>query len=113
MVRGIFLNFFKNSLEYSNLTDLTSINRINVKVTTEQASLNVPERTGVYYVTGPNIAALPSGFSNYGVLFNMRSPYNLHPTNKNAVYTQIYIDVNNKRATRSFNNGKWTDWNSF
>lgn len=105
--------FFKNSPEYSNLADLTSINRINVKVTTEQASLNTPERTGVYYVTGPNITALPSGFSNYGVLFNMRSPYNLHPTNTNAVYTQIYIDVNNKRATRSFNNGKWTNWNSF
>lgn len=97
----------------SNLADLTSINRINVKVTAEQASLNVPERTGVYYITGPNIAALPSGFSNYGILFNMRSPYTLHPTNTNAVYTQIYIDVNNKRATRTFNNGKWADWNSF
>ena len=78
----------------------------------EQASLNVPERTGVYYVTGVT-AALPSGYSTYGMLFVMRSPYSMHPTNANAVYVQIYIDVHNKRATRAFNNGKWTDWSSF
>lgn len=98
---------------YSNLTDLTSVNRINVKVDAEQASLNAPERTGIYYVTGSGITALPSGFSNYGILFNMRSPYSMHPTNVNAVYSQIYIDVHNQRATRAFNNGKWTDWKTF
>ena len=101
------------SFGYSNLTDLTSVNRINVKVDAEQASLNAPERTGIYYVTGAGITALPSGFSNYGILFNMRSPYSMHPTNVNAVYSQIYIDVHNKRATRAFNNGKWTDWSVF
>lgn len=97
----------------SNVTDLTSANRINVTVKAETNSLNSPERTGVYYVTGENIGALPSGFSNYGILFCMRSPYTVHSTNTNAVYVQIYIDVYNKRATRAFNNGKWTNWSTF
>ena len=97
----------------SNVTDLTSANRINVTVKAETNSLNSPERTGVYYVTGENIGALPSGFSSYGILFCMRSPYTVHSTNTNAVYVQIYIDVYNKRATRAFNNGKWTNWSTF
>ena len=97
----------------SNVTDLTSANRINVTVKAETNSLNSPERTGIYYVTGSNIAALPSGFSSYGIIFAMRSPYTIHSTNANAVYVQIYIDVYNKRATRAFNNGKWTNWSTF
>ena len=97
----------------SNVTDLTSANRINVTVKAETNNLNSPERTGIYYVTGSNIAALPSGFASYGIIFNMRSPYTIHPTNANAVYVQIYIDVYNKRATRAFNNGKWTNWSTF
>lgn len=97
----------------SNVTDLTSDNRINVTVKAETNSLNSPERTGIYYVTGENITALPSGFASYGIIFNMRSPYTVHSTNANAVYVQIYIDVYNKRATRAFNNGKWTNWSTF
>lgn len=97
----------------SNVTDLTSANRINVTVKAETNNLNSPERTGIYYVTGSNIAALPSGFASYGIIFNMRSPYTIHPTNANSVYVQIYIDVYNKRATRVFNNGKWTNWSTF
>ena len=97
----------------SNVTDLTSANRINVTVKAETNNLNSPERTGIYYVTGSNITALPSGFASYGIIFNMRSPYTIHPTNANAVYVQIYIDVYNKRATRVFNNGKWTNWSTF
>lgn len=106
-----FYGFFKPL--NSNVTDLTSANRINVTVKAETNSLNSPERTGIYYVTGENITALPSGFASYGIIFNMRSPYTVHSTNANAVYVQIYIDVYNKRATRAFNNGKWTNWSTF
>ena len=97
----------------ANIQPLTSENRINIEVNIETRSLNAPERTGIYYVTGDNIQALPSGFSAYGLLFVMRSPYSFHPTNKNSVYSQLYIDVYNNRATRAFNNGSWTDWKNF
>ena len=97
----------------ANIQPLISEDRINVKVNIEVSSLNAPERTGIYYVTGDNIQALPSGFSTYGLLFVMRSPYSFHPTNKNSVYSQLYIDVYNNRATRAFNNGSWTDWKNF
>lgn len=40
----------------------------------------------------------------------MRSPYSLHPTNSNCVYVQEYTDVYGKHASRSFNNGVWTNW---
>ena len=92
---------------------LTSEDRINIEVNVEAISLNAAERTGIYYVTGESIQGLPSGFSTYGLLFVMRSPYSLHPTNKNAVYSQLYIDVYANRATRAFNNGAWTDWKNF
>ena len=92
---------------------LTSEDRINIKVNIETNTLNAPERTGIYYVTGKNIQALPSGFSSYGLLFVMRGPYSLQPTNKNAVYSQLYIDVYNNRATRAFVNGAWTNWKNF
>lgn len=75
----------------SNVTDLTSANRINVTVKAETNNLNSPERTGIYYVTGSNITALPSGFASYGIIFNMRSPYTIHPTNANAVYVQFIL----------------------
>ena len=97
----------------ANIQPLISEDRINVKVNIEVSSLNTPERTGIYYVTGDNIQALPSGFSTYGLLFVMRSPYSFHPTNKDSVYSQLYIDVYNNRATRAFNNGAWTDWKNF
>lgn len=90
--------------------NLSNPDRINLNVLTEITSLNSPERTGVYYVTGNNIGALPSGFSNYGILLCMRSPYSLHPTNSNCVYVQEYTDVYGKHASRSFNNGAWTNW---
>lgn len=93
--------------------NLTSEDRINIEVNVEAVSLNSAERTGIYYVTGDNIQGLPSGFSTYGLLFVMRSPYSFHPTNKNSVYSQLYIDVYNNRATRAFNNGAWTDWKNF
>lgn len=64
----------------------------------------------MYYVTGNNIGALPPGFSTYGILLCMRSPYSLHPTNSNCVYVQEYTDVYGKHASRSFNNGAWTNW---
>lgn len=97
----------------ANIQPLMSEDRINIKVNTETNSLNATERTGIYYVTGDNIQALPSGFSMYGLLFVMRSPYSIHPTNTNSVYAQLYIDVYNNRATRAFNNGSWTDWKNF
>ena len=97
----------------ANIQPLISEDRINIKVNTETNSLNAAERTGVYYVTGENVQGLPSGFSTYGLLFVMRSPYSLHPTNTNSVYSQLYIDVYNNRATRTFNNGVWTDWKNF
>lgn len=100
-----------------NATDIAATNnnlsnpdRINLNVLTEITSLNSPERTGVYYVTGNNIGALPPGLSNYGILLCMRSPYSLHPTNSNCVYVQEYTDVYGKHASRSFNNGAWTNW---
>lgn len=100
--------------ELSSLNaNLTSEDRINIKVNIETNSLNTPERTGVYYITGENIAGLPSGFSAYGLLFVMRSPYSIHPTNTNSVYAQLYIDVYNNRATRAFNSGAWTNWKNF
>ena len=100
--------------EISSLNaNLTSEDRINIKVNIETNSLNTPERTGVYYITGENIAGLPSGFSTYGLLFVMRSPYSIHPTNTNSVYAQLYIDVYNNRATRAFNSGAWTNWKNF
>lgn len=89
---------------------MSNPDRINLNVLTEKTSLNSPERTGVYYVTGNNIGALPSGFSNYGILLCMRSPYSLHPTNSNCVYVQEYTDVYGKHASRSSNNGVWTNW---
>lgn len=91
-------------------SEVSNPDRINLKVLIEKTSLNSPERTGVYYVTGNNIGALPSGFSNYGILLCMRSPYSLHPTNRNCVYVQEYTDVYGKHASRSFNNGAWTNW---
>lgn len=91
---------------------LISDDRINLKVTVIN-SLYAPDRTEVCYVTGTNVQGLPSGLSNYGLLLNLRSPYSTHPTDANSVRAQIYIDVNNKRATRTCNNGKWTDWSSF
>jgi predicted RNA-binding protein associated with RNAse of E/G family len=97
----------------ANIQPLMSEDRINIKVNTETNSLNAAERTGIYYVTGDNIQALPSGFSTYGLLFVMRSPYSLHPTNKDSVYSQLYVDVYNNRATRAFNNGAWTNWKNF
>ena len=90
--------------------NLSNPDRINLNVLIEKTSLNSPERTGVYYVTGNNIGDLPSGFSNYGILLCMRSPYSLHPTNSNCVYVQEYTDVYGKHASRSFNNGAWTNW---
>ena len=89
---------------------MSNPDRINLNVLIEKTSLNSPERTGVYYVTGNNIGALPSGFSNYGILLCMRSPYSLHPTNSNCVYVQEYTDVYGKHASRSSNNGAWTNW---
>ena len=104
----------RTDLEISALNaNLTSEDRINIEVNVEAVSLNSAERTGIYYVTGDNIQGLPSGFSTYGLLFVMRSPYSFHPTNKNSVYSQLYIDVYNNRATRAFNNGAWTDWKNF
>ncbi len=91
-------------------SEVSNPDRINLNVLVEKTSLNSPERTGVYYVTGNNIGALPSGFSNYGILLCMRSPYSLHPTNSNCVYVQEYTDVYGKHASRSFNNGAWTNW---
>lgn len=91
-------------------SDLSKPDRINLNVLIEKTSLNSPERTGVYYVTGNNIGALPPGFSTYGILLCMRSPYSLHPTNSNCVYVQEYTDVYGKHASRSFNNGAWTNW---
>lgn len=99
---GITLKFPSNNL--------SNPDRINLNVLTEITSLNSPERTGVYYVTGNNIGALPPGLSNYGILLCMRSPYSLHPTNSNCVYVQEYTDVYGKHASRSFNNGAWTNW---
>ena len=90
--------------------NLSNPDRINLNVLIEKTSLNSPERTGVYYVTGDNIGALPPGFSNYGILLCMRSPYSLHPTNSNCVYVQDYTDVYGKHASRSSNNGAWTNW---
>lgn len=89
---------------------MSNPDRINLNVLIETTSLNNPERTGVYYVTGNNIGALPPGFSTYGILLCMRSPYSLHPTNSNCVYIQEYTDVYGKHASRSFNNGVWTSW---
>lgn len=89
---------------------MSNPDRINLNVLIEGTSLNSPERTGVYYVTGNNIGALPSGFSNYGILLCMRSPYSLHPTNSNCVYVQEYTDVYGKHASRASNNGAWTNW---
>lgn len=94
----------------TQIINLSNPDRINLKVLIEETTLNSPERTGVYYVTGNNIGALPSGFSNYGILLCMRSPYSLHPTNSNCVYVQEYTDVYGKHASRSFNNGAWTNW---
>lgn len=91
-------------------SEVSNPDRINLNVLIEKTSLNSPERTGVYYVTGNNIGALPSGFSNYGILLCMRSPYSLHPTNSNCVYVQEYTDVYGKHASRSSNNGAWTNW---
>ena len=91
---------------------LMSADRINLKAATVN-SLYAADRVGVFYVTGSNVDGIPSGFSNYGLLLNLRSPYSTHPTDANSVRAQIYIDVNNKRATRTSNNGKWTDWSSF
>ena len=97
--------------KYTQLySEVSNPDRINLNVLIEKTSLNSPERTGVYYVTGNNIGALPSGFSNYGILLCMRSPYSLHPTNSNCVYVQEYTDVYGKHASRSFNNGAWTNW---
>lgn len=92
------------------INNLSNPDRINLNVLTEITSLNSPERTGVYYVTGNNIGALPPGFSNYGILLCMRSPYSLHPTNSNSVYVQEYTDVYGNHAIRSFNNSAWTNW---
>lgn len=89
-----------------------SADRINLKAATVN-SLYAADRVGVFYVTGSKVDGIPSGFSNYGLLLNLRSPYSTHPTDANSVRAQIYIDVNNKRATRTSNNGKWTDWSSF
>lgn len=97
------------AIETTN-NNLSNPDRINLNVLIEKTSLNSPERTGVYYVTGDNIGALPSGFSNYGILLCMRSPYSLHPTNSNCVYVQEYTDVYGKHASRSSNNGAWTNW---
>lgn len=97
------------AVSYSN-NNLSNPDRINLNVLIEKTSLNSPERTGVYYVTGDNIGALPPGFSNYGILLCMRSPYSLHPTNSNCVYVQDYTDVYGKHASRSSNNGAWTNW---
>lgn len=91
---------------------LMSADRINLKAATVN-SLYATDRVGVFYVTGSKVDGIPSGFSNYGLLLNLRSPYSTHPTDANSVRAQIYIDVNNKRATRTSNNGKWTDWSSF
>ena len=91
-------------------SEVSNPDRINLNVLIETTSLNSPERTGVYYVTGNNIGDLPPGFSNYGILLCMRSPYSLHPTNSNCVYVQEYTDVYGKHASRSFNNGAWTNW---
>lgn len=91
-------------------SEVSNPDRINLNVLIEGTSLNSPERTGVYYVTGNNIGALPSGFSNYGILLCMRSPYSLHPTNSNCVYVQEYTDVYGKHASRASNNGAWSNW---
>ena len=107
----IFSSFLKKLNAKS--APLTSEDRINIEVNVEAVSLNAAERTGIYYVTGENVQGLPSGFSTYGLLFVMRSPYSLHPTNKNSVYSQLYIDVYNNMATRAFNNGAWTNWKNF
>ena len=111
----VTIQFFSSSFSSVNAKSapLTSEDRINIEVNVEAISLNAAERTGIYYVTGESIQGLPSGFSTYGLLFVMRSPYSLHPTNKNAVYSQLYIDVYNNMATRAFNNGAWTDWKNF
>lgn len=97
------------AFSYSN-NNLSNPDRINLNVLTEITSLNSPKRTGVYYVTGENIGDLPPGFSNYGILLCMRSPYSLHPTNSNCVYVQEYTDTYGNHASRSFNNGAWTNW---
>ena len=110
-LRGVNAKADKNASDITTLNNnLSNPDRINLNVLIEKTSLNSPERTGVYYVTGNNIGALPSGFSNYGILLCMRSPYSLHPTNSNCVYVQEYTDVYGKHASRSFNNGAWTNW---
>lgn len=102
-------NLLNSDLDSSGLM---SADRINLKAATIN-SLYAADRVGVFYVTGSKVDGIPSGFSNYGLLLNLRSPYSTHPTDANSVRAQIYIDVNNKRATRTSNNGKWTDWSSF
>ena len=85
---------------------------INLKVNVETVALTAPDRSGIWYASNAP-GSMPSGFSHWGILINLRSPYSLHPTSANAVYVQVYIDVLNRRATRAYNNGSWTAWKEF
>lgn len=104
----------KNILQYiANLISTKGLNSVDLQklpVMVENTSFNSPEGTGVWYVSGNVVGSPTSGTPVYGMLFQMRSPYSMHPQTNQAVYTQLFINYNGKVFSRAFNNGSWSAW---
>lgn len=82
---------------------------VNLTVQIEATSFNNPEGTGVWYMSGASNAS-PTNGNVYGMLFQIRSPYSMHPTWRDAVYTQLFINYTGKVYVRVLNNAAWTSW---
>ena len=89
----------------------TVMNRDAVKVVMgyETSSFGAPEGTCSTYVSGASTQK-PASAVSYGNLFQMRSPFSVHPSTSGAVYSQIFVDTGANMYVRAFNNGGWTAW---
>ena len=94
----------------TNLSN-TVMNTDAVKVVMgyETSSFGTPEGTCSTYMSGA-ATQKPTGAVSYGNMFQMRSPYSVHPSSSGAVYSQLYIDTGANMYVRAFNNGSWTAW---
>ena len=89
--------------------NLNNVNNINFQVGIEDSTFSRPEGTGVWYVSGVSAGA-PNNTTQWGILFQMRSPKSIHPTTRDAVYVQIFTNVYGNAWLRVLNNNSWTAW---
>ena len=82
---------------------------IHFTVGFENQSFSHPEGTGCWYVSNVG-AGSPTGSAVWGILIQVRSPFRLHPTARDAFYSQMFFNSDGRVFSRILNNYSWTAW---